>query len=110
MSASPSGSSQARTRSVSLKRSPGGAIAHHRDVGGHDLPAEVGEAHPGLGLAADRVATADLELQVHGGEVAAEREDLQTDAPLLDAGPGRARHPVRVDGREAVAVLVECVA
>ena len=39
-----------------------------------------------------------------------EGEDLEADAPLLDAGPRRARHPVGVDLAEAVAVLVERVA
>ena len=56
----------------------------------------VGEAHPGLALAADQVAAAHLELEVHGGEVAAEREDLEADALLLDA---RARAGAPRDGR-----------
>src|SRR5262245_29999501 len=70
---------------------------HRRDVRADDLPADVREAHPRLALPADRVLTTHLELEVHGGQIAAEREDLEPDAPLLDAGPGRARHPVRVD-------------
>ncbi|OGK80968.1 MAG: hypothetical protein A2X53_10535 [Candidatus Rokubacteria bacterium GWA2_70_23] len=74
------------------------------------LPAEGGEAHPGLALTADQLAAAHLELEVHGGEVAAEREDLQADALLLDARPGRPCDPVRVDLAEAVAVLVQRVA
>ena len=41
---------------------------------------EVGKAHPRLALAADQLAAAHLELEVHGGEVAAERQDLEADA------------------------------
>ncbi len=69
-----------------------------------------GEAHPGLALPADEVAAPHLELEVHGGEIAAQGEDLEADAPLLDAGSGRPGHPVGVDLAEAVAVLVERVA
>src|SRR5215471_2234689 len=58
-------------------------LRHGRHVRGDDLPAEIGETHPGLALTADEVTAAHLELEIHGGEVAAEREDLQSPALLL---------------------------
>src|SRR5262249_40944174 len=70
------------SREVSTKRS----LVHCRDVGGDHLPADVGEAHPGLALAADQVAATYFELEVHGGQVSAQRQNLQTNAPFLDAG------------------------
>src|SRR5688572_24118970 len=95
---------------TSRARSPEGGLVHGRDVGGDHLPAEVGESDPRLALAADEVLAAHLEFEIHGGDVATEGEDLETDALLLDAGARRPRHPMRVDLREAVAVLVERVA
>jgi hypothetical protein len=79
-------------------------------MGGDHLPAQIREAHPRLALAADQVAVAHLELEVHGGEVAPEREDLEAQALLLDAGARRARDAMGVDRGEPVAVLVQCVA
>src|SRR5437899_1460647 len=84
--------------------------AHRRDVCADDPPANAGEAHPRLALTADHVLATHLELEVHGGQVAAEREDFETDPLLLGARPRRARHAVRVDLRKAIAMLVERVA
>ena len=52
----------------------------------HDLPAELGEPHPSLALAADYVAPTHLELEVDGREIAAERQDLEPD-PTAAAEP-----------------------
>src|SRR5262245_23969957 len=71
-----------------------GRLVHRRDVRRDDFPAEVGEAHPRLALASDEIAAADLELQIHGGEITAERQDLEPNAPFLDPGAGRARESV----------------
>src|SRR4029453_4128317 len=90
-------------------RSPQRRLVHGGDVRGHDPPAEVREAHPGLALTADQVAASHLELEVHGGEIATEREDLQANALFLEAGSGGPRDPVGVDRAEAVAVLVQRV-
>src|SRR5688572_21824608 len=95
---------------TSRARSPEGGLVHGRDVGGDHLPAEVGESDPRLALAADEVLAAHLEFEIHGGDIATEGEDLETDALLLDARPGGPRHAVRVDLGEAVAVLVERIA
>ncbi len=65
---------------------------------GDDLPAELGETHPGLTLPADQVATTELEFQVHGREVATECEDFQPDPLLLDAGARRAGGPAKGSG------------
>src|SRR5688572_6647800 len=63
--------------------SPEGGLVHDGDVGGDHLPAEIGESHPRLALAADQVLAAHLELEVHGGDVAAEGEDLEANPLLL---------------------------
>ena len=44
---------------------------------GDDLPADVGEPHPGLALAPDEVAATNLELEVDRCEVAPDRQDLE---------------------------------
>src|SRR5438477_9401988 len=69
-----------------------------RDMRQHDLPAVLRKAHPGLALAPDHVRAAHRELEVHRGEVAAEREDLEPDALVLDAEARRSRDPLGVDG------------
>src|SRR6185437_6375428 len=79
------------------------------DVSRHDLPAMLRESHPGLALAADKIVAPHLELQVDRREIASERQDLEADAALLDAGAGRAGHTVLMNGFEAVAVLVQRV-
>ena len=79
-------------------------------MGADHLPADVRKAHPGLALAADLRLAAHLELEVHGGDVAAERQDLEAPAELLGAGPGWAAHAMGVDLVEAVAVLAHRVA
>src|SRR5262249_10796953 len=84
--------------------------AHRRDVRADDLPAEIGEAYPRLALTTDRVLAAHLELEVHGGQGTAEREDFEPDPLLFGTRPRRPRHAVGVDLREAVAVLLERVA
>ena len=71
-------------------------------MGGDHLPSEIGKAHPRLALPADEILAAHLELEVHGGEVTAERQDLEPDALLLDPRPRRPRNAVRVDLAEAV--------
>src|SRR5262249_6197951 len=48
--------------------------------------------------------------EVHGGEIAAQGQDLEPQALLLDAGPGRAGHAMGMDLVEAVAVLMHGVA
>src|SRR5258708_20726108 len=90
--------------------SPQRFLIHWRDVGGDPLPARIGEADPGLALAADQIVAADLEFEIDGGDVAAERQDFQPNAPFLDAGTGRPRHAVGMDLLEAIAVLVQAVA
>src|SRR5205809_451441 len=75
----------------------------------HDLPTMFGESHPGLALAANKIVAPQLELKVDRREIAPDRQDLEADAALLDAGTGRAGHPMLVNGFEAVAVLVERV-
>src|SRR5262245_9774640 len=75
-----------------------------------DPPTKVGEADPRLALTADRVLTTHFEFEIHRGQIAAEREDLEANPLFLGARPRRARHAVRVDLREAIAVLVERVA
>src|SRR6266850_4764100 len=70
-----------------------------RDVRGDHLPAEVGKAHPGLALTTDPLAAAHLELEVHGGDVASEGEDLQPDALLLRSRSRRARNDFGDIGR-----------
>src|SRR4029450_13912400 len=67
----------------------------------------LGESHPGLALAADKIVAPHLELKVDRREIAPERQDLEADAALLDAGARRAGHPVLVNGFESVAVLLE---
>src|SRR6266851_488968 len=79
---------------------------HGRHVRGDHLPSDVREPHPRLTLTADQRLAAHLELEVHGGEIASERQDLEANALLLDSRPGRPRHPMSVDLFEAVAVLV----
>src|SRR5688572_18354648 len=91
-------------------RSPEGGLVHGRDVGGDDLPAEIGEAHPGLTLAADQVLAAHLEFEIDRRDIATEGQDLQANALLLDARARGPRHAVRVDLGKAIAVLVERVA
>src|SRR5262249_19381870 len=102
-----------RRRSLSRRRSakpsPQRPFVHGRDVGRDHFPADIGKADPGLALPADQVVAADLELEIHGGEVAAQGQDLEPQAPLLDAGPRRARHAMGMDLVEAVAVLVQGV-
>src|SRR5262245_49559308 len=83
-----------------------GLIADHRDVGGDPLPADVGKAHPGLALPSGHVATAHLVDQVHGGDVAAQRQDIEAVTLFLGAGTGRPRQAMGMDAVEAVAVLV----
>ena len=54
----------------------------------------VSRAATELGLVAtDEIVATNLELEVHGGEVATEGEDLQADALLLDARARGPRHP-----------------
>src|SRR5215831_14000995 len=91
-------------------RSPQRFLVHRRNVSGDHLPTDIGKADPGLALAADQVVAADLELEVHGGEVAAHGQDLQSQAPFLDAGTRRTSHAMGVDLVEAVAVLVHRIA
>src|SRR5262245_37364925 len=90
--------------------SPERFLAHCRNVSRDDLPAMFGESHPGLALAADKIVAPHLELKVDRREIAPERQDLEADAALLDTGTRRTGHPVLVNGFEAVAVLVECIA
>src|SRR5207247_7278553 len=66
--------------------------------------------HPRLTLTADHLTAPHLELEVHGREVATERENLETDALFLDPRSGRARDAEGVDRVEAVAVLGHRVA
>jgi hypothetical protein len=59
-------------------------------VGGDDLPAAIDavrlrETNERLALPADQILAAHLELEIQGGDVAAERQDFEPDAPLLDA-------------------------
>src|SRR5262249_23718435 len=91
-------------------RSPQRFLVHRRNVSGDHLPTDIGKADPGLALAADQVVAADLELEVHRGEVAAHGQDLQSQTPFLDAGTRRTGHPMGVDLVEAVAVLVHRIA
>src|SRR4029453_5290162 len=76
-----------------------------RDVRADDLPAKVGEAHPRLALTADRVLATHLELEVHGGQVAAEREHFEADPLLLGARTARAP-PATTSGMLTVTSII----
>src|SRR5262245_56291321 len=80
-----------------------------RDVRAHDLPA-FRKANPHLGLAADLVGAADLVLEIHGRDIAAEREDLEPAPRLLRARARRTPHAMGGDLGKAVAVLDRRVA
>src|SRR5262245_13662434 len=84
--------------------------AHRRDVRADDLPAEIGAAYPRLALTTDRVLAAHLELEVHGGQVTAERDDFEPDPILFDTRPGRPPHAVGGAPRGPVAVRLQRVA
>src|SRR5260370_10184236 len=85
-------------------------LVHCRDVGGDYPPARIRKLYPGLALPPDEILVADLEFEVHGGDVAPQRQDFQPNAPFLDAWARRPRHAVGMDLGEAVAVLVHGVA
>ena len=57
-----------------------------------DLPADIGKAHPGLGLPAGHLAAAHLVDQRHGGDVAPQRHDVEAQ-PLLLGARARADGP-----------------
>src|SRR6185503_12309583 len=84
-------------------------VIHRGHVSADHLPAQPGKTHPCLALAADQLAATHLELEVDGGEVATERQDLQADALVLDPRPWRPRDAMGVNLAEAVAVLAKCV-
>src|SRR4029077_1911762 len=90
--------------------SPERHLVHCRDVGGDHLPACVRKLPPGLALPTDEILAADLEFEVHGGDVASQGQDFQPDALFLDARAGRPRHAMGMDLGEAVAVFVHGVA
>src|SRR5262245_64046819 len=93
-----------------VRKSVLGTGRHRGHVRADDFPAHVRKAYPRLALATDRFSTAHLELEIHGGQVAAKRQDLQSDSSLLGARAGRPSDAVGVDLVEAVAVLGERVA
>jgi len=74
-------------------------------VGRDDLPAEIRKAHPRLTLASHQIAAPNLELEIHGSEIQAERgadprevlvaEPLRTE--LLDVRPDMAPAPHHTD-------------
>src|SRR5688572_20633658 len=75
-----------------------------RDVRADHLPS-FREAHPGLALPADLILAAYLVLEIHGGDVASQRQDLEPSSRLLGAGAEGSAHPMGVNLVEAVAVL-----
>jgi hypothetical protein len=70
---------------------------------GHDLPANIGEAHPGLHLAADHVLPAHLIDKGDRGDIATNGDDINPQALLLAAWSRWTRYPVRVDTIKPVA-------
>src|SRR5262249_9266357 len=100
-----------RGRIIPPPSHPTGSATRSSSRRGRRLPSiRSSETHPCLALATDELATPDLELEVHRCEVSAERQDFQTDPPLLDARSGRPRHTMAVDLVEAIAVLAKRVA
>src|SRR5690242_9512327 len=77
-----------------------------RDMGSDHLPADIGEAHPGLHLPTRRLAAAHLVDDGHRGQVAAQGDDVQSMALFLGSRARWTGHAMGVDTIEAVAMLV----
>ena len=79
-------------------------------MGCDDLPAQVREFHPGLGLPAHFILITHLEFQIHRGEVIAQGQNFQAPADFLNAGARCPRRPVLVNFAKAIAVLMHGIA